>query len=218
MKKIVRKKFAENLFRSGSGSGRFLKSDPDPVKNRPDPQHWPQCQQYWSVNNTIHDLKFKKFIQHRQRVKYEVGPYKFEGRTFLELKNSPVDLFPGVKIAGVRAWAVRVNIDVPHHPAHISHVFQLFYFFRWHFICREQLEQQHAIAVGAVLRHTAAGNSCRKYEKTDSAERNTVEAGSTVWKDRHCGKKWQQGVWKDRQLGKKYQQEVRKDRPRGKEC
>jgi hypothetical protein len=33
---------AVNLFRSGSG--RFQKSDmdpgPDPVKNRPDPQHW----------------------------------------------------------------------------------------------------------------------------------------------------------------------------------
>jgi hypothetical protein len=28
---------AENLFRSGSG--RFQKSDPDPVKNLPDPQH-----------------------------------------------------------------------------------------------------------------------------------------------------------------------------------
>jgi hypothetical protein len=32
-------KFAENLFRSGSGSGRFQKSDPDPVENRPDTQH-----------------------------------------------------------------------------------------------------------------------------------------------------------------------------------
>jgi hypothetical protein len=37
---------AKNLYRSGSGSGsgtgsgRFQKSDPDPVKNRPDPQHW----------------------------------------------------------------------------------------------------------------------------------------------------------------------------------
>jgi hypothetical protein len=32
---------AEKLFRSGSGSrsGRFQKSYPDPVKNRPDPQH-----------------------------------------------------------------------------------------------------------------------------------------------------------------------------------
>jgi hypothetical protein len=29
----------ENLFKSGSGSGRFRLSDPDPVKNRPDPQH-----------------------------------------------------------------------------------------------------------------------------------------------------------------------------------
>jgi hypothetical protein len=36
--KILGKKFANNLFRSGSG--RFQKSDPDPVKNRPDPQHW----------------------------------------------------------------------------------------------------------------------------------------------------------------------------------
>jgi hypothetical protein len=28
----------KKLFRTGSG--RFRKSDPDPVKNRPDPQHW----------------------------------------------------------------------------------------------------------------------------------------------------------------------------------
>jgi hypothetical protein len=42
-KKKSRKKLAVNLFRSGSGSGtgsgRFQKTDPDPVKNRPDPQH-----------------------------------------------------------------------------------------------------------------------------------------------------------------------------------
>jgi hypothetical protein len=31
---------AENLFRSGSGSGRVQKSDPDLVKSRPDQQHW----------------------------------------------------------------------------------------------------------------------------------------------------------------------------------
>jgi hypothetical protein len=43
--KKFRKKLAENLLGSGSGSGtgsgsgRFRKSDPDPVKNRPDPQH-----------------------------------------------------------------------------------------------------------------------------------------------------------------------------------
>jgi hypothetical protein len=37
--KISRKKLDKNLCRSGSGSGRFRKSDPDPVKNRPDPQH-----------------------------------------------------------------------------------------------------------------------------------------------------------------------------------
>jgi hypothetical protein len=42
IKKISRKKLAENLFRSGSGSGRFKKSDPYPGKNRPDPQHWQQ--------------------------------------------------------------------------------------------------------------------------------------------------------------------------------
>jgi hypothetical protein len=49
-KKNFRKKFAENLLGSGSGSGsgRFRKSDPDPVKNRPDPQHWLQ-----SFNNAI---------------------------------------------------------------------------------------------------------------------------------------------------------------------
>jgi hypothetical protein len=29
-----------NLFSSRSWSGRFQKSDPDPVKNRPDLQHW----------------------------------------------------------------------------------------------------------------------------------------------------------------------------------
>jgi hypothetical protein len=29
----------KHLFRSGSGSTRFPKSDPDPVKNRLDPQH-----------------------------------------------------------------------------------------------------------------------------------------------------------------------------------
>jgi hypothetical protein len=34
----MKKKLTENLF--GPGSGRFQKSDPDPVKNRPDPQHW----------------------------------------------------------------------------------------------------------------------------------------------------------------------------------
>jgi hypothetical protein len=41
IKKIFGKKLAKNLCRSGSGSvsGRFRKSDPDPVKNRPDPQH-----------------------------------------------------------------------------------------------------------------------------------------------------------------------------------
>jgi hypothetical protein len=41
--KISRRNLAENSlnsFRSGSRSGRFQKSDPDPVKNRPDPQHW----------------------------------------------------------------------------------------------------------------------------------------------------------------------------------
>jgi hypothetical protein len=46
-KKNFRKKLAENLLGSGSGSGtgsgsgseRFRKSDPDPVKNRSDPQH-----------------------------------------------------------------------------------------------------------------------------------------------------------------------------------
>jgi hypothetical protein len=37
IKKIFRKKSAKNLL--GSGSGRFRKSDPDPVKNRPDMQH-----------------------------------------------------------------------------------------------------------------------------------------------------------------------------------
>jgi hypothetical protein len=39
MEKKFRKKLAENLL--GSGSGRFQKSDPDPVKNCPDPQHEP---------------------------------------------------------------------------------------------------------------------------------------------------------------------------------
>jgi hypothetical protein len=41
-KKFPTKKLAEDLFRSGAGteSGRFQKSDPNPVKNRPDPQHW----------------------------------------------------------------------------------------------------------------------------------------------------------------------------------
>jgi hypothetical protein len=37
--KKFRKKMAQNLLGSGSGFGRFRKSDPDPVKNRPDPQH-----------------------------------------------------------------------------------------------------------------------------------------------------------------------------------
>jgi hypothetical protein len=40
IKKISGKKLAENLYRSGSGSWHFRKSDPDPVKKRPDPQHW----------------------------------------------------------------------------------------------------------------------------------------------------------------------------------
>jgi hypothetical protein len=39
IKQNFRKKLAENLLGSGFGSGRFRKSDPDPVKNRPDPQH-----------------------------------------------------------------------------------------------------------------------------------------------------------------------------------
>jgi hypothetical protein len=30
---------SENLLGAGSGSGRFRKLDPDPVKIRPDPQH-----------------------------------------------------------------------------------------------------------------------------------------------------------------------------------
>jgi hypothetical protein len=36
------KKMVKNLFRPGSGFGRFQKSDlyPDTVKNRPDSQHW----------------------------------------------------------------------------------------------------------------------------------------------------------------------------------
>jgi hypothetical protein len=38
-KKKFRKKLAENVLGAGSGSGRFRKSDLDPVKNRPDPQH-----------------------------------------------------------------------------------------------------------------------------------------------------------------------------------
>jgi hypothetical protein len=44
IKKIIRTKLAENELGSGSGSGtgsgRFQKSDPDPVKNRQDPQHY----------------------------------------------------------------------------------------------------------------------------------------------------------------------------------
>jgi hypothetical protein len=41
IKKISFKKLVNNLFRSvsGTGSRRFQKSGPDPVKNRPDPQH-----------------------------------------------------------------------------------------------------------------------------------------------------------------------------------
>jgi hypothetical protein len=40
-KKISKKKSANDLLRSGSGtgSGCFQKSDPDPEKNYPDPQH-----------------------------------------------------------------------------------------------------------------------------------------------------------------------------------
>jgi hypothetical protein len=37
-KKLFGGNFAENLFRPGSGC--FRKSDPNPVKNRPDPQQW----------------------------------------------------------------------------------------------------------------------------------------------------------------------------------
>jgi hypothetical protein len=44
IKKNSQKKLAQNLCRSGPGSGRFQKSDPDPVKNCPDPQH---CLQYY---------------------------------------------------------------------------------------------------------------------------------------------------------------------------
>jgi hypothetical protein len=36
---MPRRNLIENLFRSGSGSGLFQKSDPDPVQNRQDPQH-----------------------------------------------------------------------------------------------------------------------------------------------------------------------------------
>jgi hypothetical protein len=39
IKKVSRRKLAENLFGSGYGSGRFQKSDPDPVKNLSDPQN-----------------------------------------------------------------------------------------------------------------------------------------------------------------------------------
>jgi hypothetical protein len=39
IKKNFRKKLAENLLGSGSGSGRFRKTHPDPVKNLLDPQH-----------------------------------------------------------------------------------------------------------------------------------------------------------------------------------
>jgi hypothetical protein len=35
---ISRRALAKNLFSSGSGSGSFQKSYPDPVKNRPIPQ------------------------------------------------------------------------------------------------------------------------------------------------------------------------------------
>jgi hypothetical protein len=51
--KFPTKKLAENLFRGGSGSGRFQKSDPDldpdPVKNHPDPQ---QCSKLIKPNST----------------------------------------------------------------------------------------------------------------------------------------------------------------------
>jgi hypothetical protein len=30
----------QDLYRGGSGCGRFENSDPDPDKNRPYPQHW----------------------------------------------------------------------------------------------------------------------------------------------------------------------------------
>jgi hypothetical protein len=36
---LFRAYFLQKNFQNGSGSGRFRKSDPDPVKNRPDPQH-----------------------------------------------------------------------------------------------------------------------------------------------------------------------------------
>jgi hypothetical protein len=42
--KNFRKKLAESLLGSGCGSGRFRKSDPDPVKIRPNPQHWYSAQ------------------------------------------------------------------------------------------------------------------------------------------------------------------------------
>jgi hypothetical protein len=38
-KKISGRNLAENLYRSGSRFGRIQKSGPEPVKNRPDPQH-----------------------------------------------------------------------------------------------------------------------------------------------------------------------------------
>jgi hypothetical protein len=46
-KKTSRINLAENLFRSWSGSGRFEKLDPDPVRYRPDPPHWLDPDPHW---------------------------------------------------------------------------------------------------------------------------------------------------------------------------
>jgi hypothetical protein len=46
-KKMSRRNLSENLLRPWSGSGRFQKPYPDPVKNRPDPQQWlRQCDNF----------------------------------------------------------------------------------------------------------------------------------------------------------------------------
>jgi hypothetical protein len=53
--KNFQKKVGRQFFLgSGSGSGRFQNSDPDPVKNRPDPQHWlPAMSWSWNQQHAL---------------------------------------------------------------------------------------------------------------------------------------------------------------------
>jgi hypothetical protein len=89
--KISRKKLAENLLRSGSGSGRFQKKDPYPVKNLPDPQYCPQhlilsckwlhgviaLESFFGRTKNVYDMiALKSFLDSMKNV-YHLGHFIF---------------------------------------------------------------------------------------------------------------------------------------------